>query len=103
MAKQHTLKLLRQLSSSPAAPKLTPTSRMAVVVLDQSRRSLSIGDLCDLTGAVPSTLLITMRMLLRAGVVTVKRVRGQQYYSLAPSPVAQATIAITTESAAGGC
>jgi DNA-binding IclR family transcriptional regulator len=57
---------------------------MAIVVLDQSRRSLSIGDLCNLTGAVPATLIRTVRLLHRAGIVTTERLRGQQYYSLAP-------------------
>ena len=84
MANQHTLKLLRQLSESPVAPKLTATTRMAIVVLDQSHSPLSIGDLCNLTGAVPATLIRTVRLLLRARIVTAVRLRGQQYYSLAP-------------------
>jgi hypothetical protein len=73
---------------------------MAVAVLDQSDRPLSIGDLCDLTGAVPSTLIITMRLLLCAGIATVERVRGQQYYSLTPRPTTQAAVAI--KAPAGG-
>jgi DNA-binding transcriptional ArsR family regulator len=40
--------------------------------------------LCNLTGAVPETLIRTVRLLLRAGIVTAERLRGQQYYSLAP-------------------
>jgi hypothetical protein len=63
-------------------PDLKPTERLFLAALGPATEPLCIGELAELTGSAPSTLVKTSQALFRRGTVLRHRIGGLNHFTL---------------------
>jgi DNA-binding MarR family transcriptional regulator len=67
-------------------PNLKPTDRLVIAALTTSTVPLSVAELSESTGAAPTTLTRTTRVLERRGLITRYRLGGLSNFALPTTP-----------------
>ncbi len=76
-------------------PDLKPTDRLVLAALNDTTEPLSVAELSEATGAAPTTLTRTTRVLERRGLIVLHRMGGLSNYALPTTMVSATTSAVS--------